>query len=144
MQAAAIPFRIDHEGTLEVLLITSRTQGRWILPKGNIPLDCAPHEAAAREAFEEAGVAGRVSSEAIGTYRQVKSRLDGPPVLIQVHAYSLEEVRQHATWPEMDQRQRRWWPICDALSLVDEELRQLLTIFQASQMSTRRVKQKSR
>jgi 8-oxo-dGTP pyrophosphatase MutT (NUDIX family) len=55
VQAAAIPYRRDASGTLQVLLVTSKTRGRWVLPKGKVKRGMHPHRAAAMEAFEEAG-----------------------------------------------------------------------------------------
>jgi 8-oxo-dGTP pyrophosphatase MutT (NUDIX family) len=53
-----LPYRIDNEGAVRVLLITSRDTRRWVVPKGNLIRGLAGHEAAAHEAFEEAGVSG--------------------------------------------------------------------------------------
>jgi len=55
MQSAALPYRYVTKDKIEVLLITSRTQQRWILPKGKIAFGMLPHRSAAREAMEEAG-----------------------------------------------------------------------------------------
>ena len=55
-QVAALPFRIGADGRIEVLLITSRDTGRWIIPKGWPMIGRKAHRAAEREAFEEAGV----------------------------------------------------------------------------------------
>ena len=45
-QVAALPYRFDEGGSLEVLLITSRGGRRWIPPKGNLMKGLARHEAA--------------------------------------------------------------------------------------------------
>ena len=56
IQYGALPYRFTDSGGVEILLVTSRSRRRWILPKG-LPVDgLEPSEAAAREAFEEAGV----------------------------------------------------------------------------------------
>jgi len=57
--AAAICYRISPEGKLEFLLVRTRS-GRWIFPKGAVGRDTSIAAAAAREAYEEAGVIGRV------------------------------------------------------------------------------------
>ena len=55
VQVAALCFRETDTGK-DVLLITSRGTGRWIVPKG-WPIDgMGGSEAALREAWEEAGV----------------------------------------------------------------------------------------
>jgi predicted NUDIX family NTP pyrophosphohydrolase len=59
-QAGVIPYRILDD-KIQVLLMTSREMGRWIIPKGNINGE-APSKAAGREAYEEAGVKGTITS----------------------------------------------------------------------------------
>ncbi|HEX2018774.1 MAG TPA: NUDIX hydrolase, partial [Aurantimonas sp.] len=66
-QFAALPFRTDADG-VEVLLVTSRDTGRWVIPKGWPMKNRRPHRAAAIEAFEEAGVVGKASKVPMGTY----------------------------------------------------------------------------
>ncbi len=58
-QVAAIPLRWTN-GRPEVLLVTTRGTGRWTIPKGWPLADSLGAECAAREAFEEGGVRGRV------------------------------------------------------------------------------------
>ena len=58
---------------IEVLLITARRSGRWIVPKGHPIRGLPVHEAAAREAWEEAGVQGRVNPAPLGRYRPDKA-----------------------------------------------------------------------
>ncbi len=67
-QSASIPYRIE-QGGLRVLLVTSRTRRRWILPKGKVAPRMLPGRSAEREAFEEAGVLGRLAKDPIGSYR---------------------------------------------------------------------------
>ncbi len=57
--AAAICYRTRPLGELEFLLVRTRA-GRWIFPKGAVDGDPSAAAGAAREAFEEAGVIGRV------------------------------------------------------------------------------------
>jgi len=56
-QFAALPFRVK-EDKVQVLLITSRGTGRWIVPKGWPMEGKTPAESALQEAWEEAGVQG--------------------------------------------------------------------------------------
>ena len=53
-QVAALPFRQDEDG-VHLLMVTSRTRKRWILPKGNPIKGLAPNKVAEVEALEEAG-----------------------------------------------------------------------------------------
>ncbi|WP_176594236.1 NUDIX domain-containing protein [Sphingobium sp. EM0848] len=71
-QSGAIPFRINVEGEPEILLVTSKRSGRWVLLKGEVKRDMLPDASAAREAFEEGGVLGSISGRPVATYRQIK------------------------------------------------------------------------
>ena len=73
-QSAALPYRIGASGEIELLLVTSRTRKRWVLPKGKIKPGVLPQASAAREAYEEAGIIGVVSNTPLGTYRQSSSK----------------------------------------------------------------------
>lgn len=59
MQAGALVWRRAGKGKVEVLLITSRGTGRWVLPKGWLDGGENVAQAAAREAWEEAGSKAR-------------------------------------------------------------------------------------
>src|SRR6476660_3393250 len=50
------------------MLVTSRETRRWIIPKGWPHKGKAPHDSAAREAFEEARVVGAVGKRAVGSF----------------------------------------------------------------------------
>ncbi|MCE8513267.1 NUDIX hydrolase [Ruegeria pomeroyi] len=126
LQYGALCYRFDGDTPL-VLLITSRGTGRWILPKGwPIPgLDGAA--TAAREAWEEAGVVGRVSPVPLGAYHYVKLLDKRREVPCKVEVYPLCVARLEDEYPETGQRQRRWVPLADSAALVDEPgLHQLL------------------
>ena len=119
-QVAAVAMR-DSEAGREILLVTSRDRGRWIVPKGWIEDDEDGGEAAAREAWEEAGIRGRLtSSRPIGSYRYVKERNRRGDVECDVDVYLIDEVCEQAKWPEMKQRKRRWTPLPAALDLISE------------------------
>ena len=68
---AAICYRLDASGEVEFLLIRTAT-GRWTFPKGGVDGDASRAAAAAREAFEEAGVRGRVEPSSFTQYLHVK------------------------------------------------------------------------
>lgn len=126
-QAGAIPFRI-RKGELEVLLITSRSSGNWIVPKGLVDPGYTPAEAARQEAFEEAGVRGRIE-EALGSYSYAKW---GDTCEVQIFTLRVEEVLD--SWDEEDSRTRRWVPAGKAAELVRQpELARLLESFAADE-----------
>lgn len=127
LQVAALCLR-DTDTGREVLLITSRDTGRWILPKG-WPIDglTAPG-AALQEAWEEAGVkTGTIADAPLGSYDYDKRLEGGVPVSVEVKVYAVEDVQLTDTYPEVDERNRRWMSPEEAAGLVDEQgLREIL------------------
>jgi 8-oxo-dGTP pyrophosphatase MutT (NUDIX family) len=119
LQYAALPWR-EREGGREVLLVTSRDTGRWVLPKGWPMKKKAPHEAAAREAYEEAGVRGQVREAPLGTYSYLKSFTDVLAFRCEVQVFPLEVREERRRWPEQAQRTRRWFSPAQAAEAVEE------------------------
>jgi 8-oxo-dGTP pyrophosphatase MutT (NUDIX family) len=141
-QFAALCWRDGKAGT-EVLLITSRETGRWVIPKGWRVKKKSASSSAAVEAWEEAGVTGQVSSRPVGhfTYDKVLNRDKPKPILqpceVQVFALAVEDLADD--FPEADQRKRRWMPIKDAADKVEEAgLRDLLQGFEPMAESAKR------
>ena len=132
-QVAALPYRIFPEGSPSapfVLLVTSRQTGRWVVPKGNLMVGKAAHEAAAIEAEEEAGVIGIISPLSIGQFRYQKLLAGGGSVIAEVELFPLAVTNVRKKWIEMDQRKRRWFAIGEAAAAVDEvELGELINLF---------------
>jgi 8-oxo-dGTP pyrophosphatase MutT (NUDIX family) len=108
-QVAALPYRLNDEGHVEVLLVTSRGSKRWLVPKGNLEVGRAAHETAAREAFEEAGVIGEISDAPIGSFPWTKSGARGAERRIMVTVFSLKVASRERTWPEKGQRRAAWF-----------------------------------
>ena len=130
-QIGALPYRADADGVLRVLLVTSRDTGRWIVPKGNPIRGLRAHEAAAQEAWEEAGVRGFRCPTPLGHYPYWKRRRSGQLVPVSVALYPLCVAQVLDSWPERHQRQRRWCTLSEAAGLVAEtELQQLIAGFQ--------------
>ena len=130
-QVAAIPVRRQDDGRLEVLLITSRETRRWIVPKGWPWPEVPDHEAAAAEAWEEAGVRGRILADKLGTFTYDKRR-DGIHSAVNVAVYLLEVTEEEHVWPEMEERQRAWFsPAAAAQAVVEPELKALLHYLEA-------------
>lgn len=127
LQVAALCMR-GTGASREVLLITSRDTGRWILPKG-WPIDglSAPG-AALQEAWEEAGVhSGAITEDPLGSYDYEKKLEGGVPVSVEVKVYAVTDVQMSDDYPEADERNRRWMSPAEAAALVDETgLRDLL------------------
>jgi len=129
-QVAALPLRQSKSGALEILLVTSRDTGRWIIPKGWPSKRIKDCKAAAREAKQEAGVKGKILRDAIGTYRYIKRELDDDG-LIEVRVFVLKVSKRCKRWPEKRERRRAWFDIEDAASRVsDHELSTLIGMLQ--------------
>jgi len=109
VQYAALPYRLDGAGGLEILLVTSRRSRRWIIPKGWPIKGLRPAEAAAREAFEEAGVIGQIEETELGRFSYVKLLEKARrTVECDVIVFPLHVDRQFSSWPEAAQRTIRW------------------------------------
>ncbi len=135
-QYAALPWRwIDDH--LEILLITTLTSKRWVVPKG-WPLEGrSPSECAAQEAFEEAGVVGNTASKPVGSFDYLKRRKTGDEIACHVDVFDLEVERQRRAWPEKASRQTCWCTVQDAMARVsDPGLKRLIAKF-AKEMSKR-------
>ncbi len=112
----------------DVLLITSRGTGRWIIPKG-WPIDgLNGPETALREAWEEAGVrATEVQKDPVGHYSYDKRLNDGTAQPVITSVYRIEVTDLADEYPEADQRKRCWVSPKVAAGRVQEpELRDLL------------------
>ncbi|ESY77814.1 NUDIX hydrolase [Mesorhizobium sp. LNHC221B00] len=118
-QVAAIPFRLNAHGDIEVMLVTSRTTRRFIVPKGWPMKGKSGRKAATIEAQEEAGVLGRTLKQPAGLYSYWK-RLASRFVRVDVIVYLLEVTEELADWQEAKRRQRAWLAPADAAMLIDE------------------------
>ena len=128
VQYGALPYRLDGNAFIEVLLVTSRRTKRWIIPKGWPIKGMTPAKAAAREAYEEAGVRGRIAGRAIGRYMYEK-RLDdrGVSIPCEVRVFLLAVTGQSKNWPESKERTARWFSAAKAVAVVaDDGLRNLI------------------
>ena len=129
-QAAAICYRLVNNST-EYLLVRTHS-GRWTFPKGTVEPDEEGWSAAEREAFEEAGVTGVISHEALTTYLHAKKAWEDEGKESRVHAFMLEVTKTQI--PEEQHRDPTWFSFSaaeDALvegrpSKYAEELRRIL------------------
>lgn len=127
IQVAALCYRNTPAGK-EVLLITSRDTGRWIVPKG-WPIDGFDGPGAAlQEAWEEAGVKDAdIQSEPVGVYGYDKNLGDGLTTPVMATVYLTEIGNLADTYPESEMRQRQWFTPDAAAQLVQEpELKAIL------------------
>ena len=125
-QYAALPWRYSG-AQREVLLISSRDTGRWVIPKGWPIKGLSPSETAAREAYEEAGLGGQVSKKPIGEFEYGKRLNNGAVQATKVEVFALEQMVQHTDWPEQGQRTLQWFSIPEAAEAVQEpELKDII------------------
>ena len=136
-QYAALPIRMGESGT-EVMLVTSRSSRRWIIPKGWPEKRLAPRVVAAMEAFEEAGIIGRARLHPFGTYRYRKRLKGDKQIPCEVEVYLFDVAWQFADWPERGQREIGWFSVAEAARLVEEPgLGKLLLALAASETGDR-------
>lgn len=125
-QIGALCVRQTQLGKLRVLLVTSRSSGRWIIPKGWTEKRLPDCEAAAREAVEEAGVTGRISKRPLGRYRYQRVG-KGQKQKLRVTVYMLRVHKIQRSWPEQNQRRRAWFSVEGAAARIAEpELRDII------------------
>lgn len=128
VQYGCLPWR-RRDGRLDVMLITSRGTGRWVLPKGWPMVGVSGAESAVQEALEEAGVVGE-AGEAIGRYSYEKTLKDGSVRALEVEVYPLAVAEELVDWKERAERTRRWFTPDEAAGLVAEvELTELIARF---------------
>lgn len=130
LQHAALCFRAGAGGQPEILLITSRDTGRWVLPKGWPKKGESGGASALREAGEEAGVVGQALAEPAGTYRYDKTMSEGPCLHCRVEVHPVAVAYLDFRFPEMRVRKRAWFTPAEAAEAVDEaDLKALLAGF---------------
>jgi 8-oxo-dGTP pyrophosphatase MutT (NUDIX family) len=80
-----------------------------------------PCQVAKREAFEEAGLIGKiVSKQPVGSYHYTKVLSPQQQVLCEVLVFLFRVECQLEDWPEKSQRETRWFEPREAATLVDE------------------------
>ncbi len=126
-QIAALPVHWDRKDRLQVLMVTSRDTGRWVMPKGWEMDGKKPWAAAEIEALEEAGAKGYISKKPIGEYSYGKVLDDGTVLPCRVRLYPMIVDRLKRRWKERKQRRRHWFAPHVAAEKVDEpDLAELL------------------
>lgn len=120
----------QRDDEVQVLLVTSRRSRRWILPKGWPMPDVTPAEAALTEAWEEAGVVGKVKPVCLGIFSYQKELPGDSNLPCVVAVFPVKVKALEKSWPEKEQRQRRWHSLNQAANLVAEpELSAILKNF---------------
>jgi len=102
-QSSVIPYRMRN-GNPEILVILSSQKKHFVVPKGIKDPGLSPQDSAAKEAWEEAGVEGRVLDTALGCYRYEKW---GSECTVDVYAMEVTDVVPEHEWQE-SHRGREW------------------------------------
>ncbi|HEY5722883.1 MAG TPA: NUDIX hydrolase [Allosphingosinicella sp.] len=119
-QFGVLAWKESEDGHRHVLLITSRETKRWVIPRGNPIAGLSPAQAAAQEAWEEAGIRGETGAEPIGAFAYQKRRFNGALVPAEVHVFEMRVTEEARSWPEAHERERRWFVPGEAAAAVDE------------------------
>jgi 8-oxo-dGTP pyrophosphatase MutT (NUDIX family) len=119
-QVAAVCYRVRSSG-IEFLLVRTNS-GHWTFPKGNAEPGLTHAQAAALEAYEEAGVHGRMEESSFATYVRRKrgdlrnsgrSASARKELAVQAHLCEVsrldppQERDRHPTWFSVDKAKRR-------------------------------------
>jgi len=112
IQSGALPWRLKRsKKKAEVLLVTGRRSGRWMIPKGWPMAGKSLADSAAQEAFEEAGIKGKIEPKPIGSFRHVKQHLLFGTLEVDILVHPLAVERELGNWPEKGERNRKWFTI---------------------------------
>jgi 8-oxo-dGTP pyrophosphatase MutT (NUDIX family) len=127
IQAGALPWRMTRGNRPQVLLVTGRRSGRWMIPKGWAMTGKSLAAAAAIEAFEEAGVEGIIDSEPLGSFRHMKQHALAGELEVSILVHPLAVERELEEWPEKGERKRKWFGADQAaVSVESAELGELI------------------
>ncbi len=117
VQAAALCLREGPQGP-EVMLVQTFRRRHWITPKGWPMKDMTLAEAAAMEAWEEAGVRGRLHPEPVGAFTYTKLKKSGLPVQCRPQVFRIDVESVAEDYPEAGKRERQWFPLPEAIEAV--------------------------
>lgn len=115
MLCAAIPYRKAPDGAFEILLVTSRGKGNWILPKGKVKPGKTAAVSAQEELYEEAGARGILDQAIVSRCNLICGQSESKQ---EMQIFSVEVGALSITWPEMFERKRRWVYLHEAVGLV--------------------------
>ena len=117
-QVAALPYRDGGDG-VEILVITSRRTKRLVIPKGWPMRGIKDARAAAIEAKEEAGVAGKIGAQPLGSFDYLK-QIGSDAIRVTTSVFPLRVCTIQSSWKEKRQRKRKWMPIEQAANELDD------------------------
>lgn len=131
--SGCIPYRLskeekdqsgEKENCIEVLMISSPNRDDLVFPKGGWEDDETVLQAASREALEEAGIKGTLNEKPLGFWEfrskstQNICSLEGG---CKGYMFALEVTEELESWPEQNNRYRKWLKIEEAFRLCRYE-----------------------
>ena len=115
-QVAAVCYRVRRRG-IEFLLVQTRG-GRWTFPKGSVEPGLTQAQSAALEAFEEAGVHGRMQEASFARYLRHKRHANSAATKLAVNAFLCEVLSLGP--PQESGRNRTWFSAAKAKRQLGE------------------------
>ncbi|WP_051227440.1 NUDIX hydrolase [Oceanospirillum beijerinckii] len=115
---AALPLKKRKNQAPQVCLVTSRRHGHWMIPMGKKEKKLSNADVARLEAYEEAGVLGRLNKKntlKVNTCSGHKKKKRC------VFIYPMEVRSKLKRWPEKKQRQRCWVSIKKLSKLLSDK-----------------------
>ena len=112
-QSSVVPVQVRND-RLRILIISNLNQTRWIVPKGIVEHGLTPAQSAVKEAMEEAGVAGVILPQSLGTYAYRKWN-----DTCHVELFVLRVTHIYDNWEEDKFRKRRWIDWEEFIEVVD-------------------------
>lgn len=103
---AVVPI-IKKKRKKQVCLVTGRTSKNWIVPTGKYERKHTSKRVAVLEAFEEAGLIGKLDKAFCETFTYKKS---GSGQKRHIKLYRMEVTKIRKKWPEKKQRKRELIP----------------------------------
>jgi phosphohistidine phosphatase len=128
-QSAVIPYRVS-DGEPEILIVSSSGKKHWVVPKGIHDPGLSAQESAAKEAWEEAGVEGKVHNKPIGCYQYEKW---GATCTVEVYPMQISKMLPESQWEERH-RGRKWVSAAQASKLLKQDALRAMVLSLASQL----------
>lgn len=105
-RSGVIPYLLEDDGTILVMMVTPVGGGRWIFPKGNIAKGMSSLRSAEKEAYEEAGIRGISDNVLLGVSRFAHKQF------IEFYPMHITEILKK--WEEAGKRSRLFFPLEEA------------------------------
>ncbi|KAK4162235.1 NUDIX hydrolase domain-like protein [Cladorrhinum sp. PSN259] len=113
--AGVVPLTADKH---YVMLIQSTRRKGWVLPKGGWESDEECDEAAAREAWEEAGIVVTIDYD-LGEIKETNPRKKHKERSL-YRFYEATVTSEELEWPEKEKRERKWFTFSEAKEILKD------------------------